>query len=246
MMGKILGDAFLGKGQGAANGLLNNLIAYWPGDEASGNLLDAHTNGLDLTDNNTVTSNPGQVYATARQYTAANSEYHARPGDDDLLDIGLDDFTIATWVRFDGLAGYQALIEKGATSDGTKGYWLFKLNTTNYIQCNLGNGVTRLKAISTGTPTVGTWLSIVVVIDRDGLMQLYLDNSPDGNVGISGWAATDIGNALALQIGRIHTDFFYLNGRLGPTAIWNAALTEAQRNAWWNGGAGLQYSEFTS
>jgi len=45
------------------NGLLNALIAYWPGDEASGNLLDAHSNALHLTDTNTVTNAAGKVYA---------------------------------------------------------------------------------------------------------------------------------------------------------------------------------------
>ncbi|OQC57681.1 MAG: hypothetical protein BWX54_01134 [Verrucomicrobia bacterium ADurb.Bin018] len=33
----------------AGNGLLNNLIAYWPGNEASGDALDLHTNALTLT-----------------------------------------------------------------------------------------------------------------------------------------------------------------------------------------------------
>lgn len=71
-----------GMGGGAGNGLLNNLIAYWPGNEFNGNALDLHINALHLTDVNTVTSNPGLVYPLARQYTAANNEYHTRPGED--------------------------------------------------------------------------------------------------------------------------------------------------------------------
>jgi hypothetical protein len=98
------------------NGLLTALIAYWPGDEASGNLLDAHTNALHLTDVNTVTNNTGKVYATARQYTAANQEYHNRASEA-LLQIGDVDFTIASWVYCDALATGVLCIEVSLQRD---------------------------------------------------------------------------------------------------------------------------------
>jgi len=63
------------------NNLLSSLIAYWPGNEASGNLQDRHINALHLTDTNTVTSAAGKVYGLARPvYSGGHRISHSRRG----------------------------------------------------------------------------------------------------------------------------------------------------------------------
>ena len=44
------------------NALLDGLVAYWPGNEASGDLLDGHVYGKDATDTNTVGAAARSVY----------------------------------------------------------------------------------------------------------------------------------------------------------------------------------------
>ena len=55
--------------------LLTNLISFWEMEEASGTRVDAVVaSGNDLTDNATVTQNPGKV-GNAAQFTLATSEW---------------------------------------------------------------------------------------------------------------------------------------------------------------------------
>jgi hypothetical protein len=80
------------------NGLLNNLIAYWPLNEAGGanNALDLHSNALHLTQVASPGSAAGKVYAGARAFNGS-TQYFSRASEA-LLQTGDVDFTVAAWV----------------------------------------------------------------------------------------------------------------------------------------------------
>jgi len=232
----------------AGNGLLANLIGYWPGDEANGNLIDAHSNSLDLTDFNTVTSNPGLVYPLARQYTRVTAEYHRRLSEA-LLQTGEIDFTFATWVYLDtkpaqsyiltkaGGGSWEYAIDYWATPDRFR-FWGYVAPANNPNV--LGNTL--------GSPSTGTWYLIIAWNDQNAAtMNIQINNggvdsaAKGGNTVVTTVQPFYIGGGPGLPV---------VDGRIGPTMFWKSAaggggvLTAAQRTTLWNSGNGLAYSAF--
>lgn len=241
-------------GQNVANGLLGNLIAYWPGNEANGDLLDAHTNALHLTDINTVTSEAGIVYPAARQYTQVNYEYHTRPGDDALLSTGDVDFTLAAWARFDAMgAAVRSVASKWNAGADQREYWVLYDGVIGLLSFRASSGgvlatVASCPAVTFGAPAINTWYLIVSWHDSvANTINIQINN---GAIDSVAYAAGIFDGSSAFQIGSRDPAADYMSGRIGPTMFWKSApgnggvLTEAQRTALWNGGAGLAYAAF--
>lgn len=230
----------------AGNGLLNNLVAYWPLNEASGDAYDLHSNGLALTDNNTVTSATGLVYTTARQYTRSNSEFHKRDSETALQVSATGDFTVAAWIYMDSTPGQMYIITKGGL-----GWWDYALD---YETGNLrfwfwspSNGTAEAAVTAPGT---GEWHFVVGWNDHvANTVSIQLDNGTV--VSTSRASARPLSdNTNDFLVGT--TSAAYFDGRIGPLSLWKSAaggggvLTAAQRTALYNGGAGLAYAAFTT
>lgn len=237
----------------AGNGLLNALIAYWPGDEESGALLDAHTNGLDLTDTNTVTYAAGKVYDNARQYTAANSEYHTI-ADNASLSAGDNDFTIAAWVYLDSLGVIRAIASKHATVNQLEYILYYRHSTTNFsfLVSSDGNttGYVIRQATSFGLPNTSTWYFVVGWHDAgNNTVNIQINN---GTVDSTAHSAGVYDGTDPFMVGNYGGATSYMNGRIGPVMFWKSSagnggvLTADQRTALYNSGNGLAYASFTS
>lgn len=238
----------------AGNGLLNSLIAYWPGDEASGNLIDAHTNGLDLTDNNTVTNNPGVVYSTARQYTRANSKCHTRPGDDALLSTGDVDFTFAQWLYMDSKPASSMYSITKWNTDPDNGYiigWHQAGDRMKLYVSDDGIAAQSVAANNHGSPSLTTWMLLICSHDAvNNQLTIQVNNGvTDSQAHATGVYDSTARFAISVLL---YVTANYWDGRIGPTAFWKSAaggggvLSAAARTALWNGGAGLKYSELTT
>ena len=230
------------------NGLLNNLIAYWPGNEVAGNALDLHTNALHLTDVNGVTSNPGVVYPWSRQYTRALNRYHTRPGDDALLSTGDVDFTIAACVWLDSKIGVETIASKDTMAMPNREYWLgyFLAGDRFFLQLTDGTVGTAI-ANTLGAPALGAWYLVIGWHDSvANTVNIQVNNGGADVVGTVG-APADTG--AIFQIGRTLANQW--DGRIGPTMFWKSApgaggvKTPAERLALWNGGTPLRYDQFT-
>jgi len=236
-------------------GLTDTLIAFWFGNRAAGIADDVHTNNLDLTDMNTVTSNPGHVYPLARQYTLANNEYHVRPGDDALLSTGDVDFTIAVWAYLDSLATDEMLVTKYDYGAAQREYFV-QYNTAaarfKFAVSSDGAGGASLISVSAdnlGAPAISTWYLIVCWHDSvNDTINIQVNN---GLVDSVAWANGVHDGTSKFAIGAYDAPSFYFDGRIGPTMFWKSAasgggvLTDAQRTCLWNEGNGLQYGELT-
>ncbi|OQB25100.1 MAG: hypothetical protein BWY10_02528 [Chloroflexi bacterium ADurb.Bin180] len=235
-----------------SNGLLTALIAYWPGNEASGNLLDLHSNALTLTDTNTVTNNTGKVYATARQYTAANSECHWR-ADHAALSTGDVDFTLSAWCYFDGVAGVQMVA--GKDNETVREYRLDFAAVLGKFRFRAFDGTNAIGTVTSDTfggPSIGTWYLVSGWHDSAAnKVYIQVNNGTADSANTTGAPADtaapySIGGAYT--VGGILSPF---NGRIAPTMFWKSAagaggvLTAAQRTALYNSGAGLPYASFT-
>ena len=240
-----------------ACGLLGTLIAYWPGNEAAGNLLDAHTNGLDLADVNTVTNAAGHVYLLARQYTVASVEYHWRASEA-LLQLGDIDLTLAAWVYLDSKGAHRSIVSKYFAGPNARTMWLFYNNTTDRFDFHLrlvGDAATAVvTANNLGSPALSTWYFIVAWHDSvANTINIQVDNGvvDSAATGLSLLAAKTSPWNVGAYGGAGGGSSSQWNGRIGPTAFWKSAaggggaLTQAQRDCLWNAGAGLQYVNFT-
>lgn len=234
------------------NGLLNSLIAYWPGNEAAGNLLDAHVNALHMTDGNTVTNNPGLVYATARQYTAANNEYHFRAGDDALLSAGDNNFTIASWVYLNTKTDSRTIFSKFQAPGTFEYYLIYYITWDRYIFMvrNITDTANvSVRAETFGSPPLNTWTCVIGWHDAlNNTINIQINNGPVDSAAIIGGV---FDGTSAAQIG-VANGAAYWNGRIGPTAFWKnvpfggGVLNSAQRGAWYGGGAGITYANLTT
>jgi hypothetical protein len=238
------------------NGLLDNLIAFFPGNEASGNLIDAHSNGLNLTDMNTVTNNTGLVYATARQYTAANSEFHTRGVgvDDALFSTGDIDYTVAGWARWDSLL-LSLVAGKTYNATGHVEYQLYYSASASAFRFGVSDAAGIIGLADGGAASINTWYLLVGWHDSVAhTVNIQVNNGTVASV--STGAARPIDTDAPFSVGgRESNDHAFtagMNGRIGPVMFWKSAaggggvLSSAQRTALYNGGAGLTYAAFDS
>ena len=239
--------ALMGASPKARNGLLNDLIAYWPGDEAAGNLLDLHTNALTMTDNNTVTSAVGKVYPTARQYTAATFEYHSRASEA-LLQTGNINWTVAAWVYANTFPALAGMFGKDG---GNREHSLIYEAGALRFRFRVYNGAALLAGLvsadSLGVPSTGVWY--LVVASHNATLSRCEISVNGGTVDTSADILAPGTSAAGLTIGKYNTDgdpARQWDGRIGPTAFWKTVLTDLQRAQLYNGGSGLKYTDFTT
>jgi len=235
----------------AGNGLLNALIAFWPGNEANGNLIDAHTNGLNLTDTNTVTNAAGLVYAGARQYTAANDEYH-QIADNTHLSTGDVDFTCAAWVYLDSVGVDRTILSKFYYAVNKREYALTYAHSGtafSFIVSSLGTSVTST-SVTSGTPNTATWY--LVVAWHDSVANTISIQVNNGSVASKSHEGGVLDSDSLFVIGKTFTSWGPFNGRIGPTMFWKSAaggggvLSADQRTSLYNSGSGLAYASFTT
>jgi hypothetical protein len=156
------------------------------------------------------------------------------------LSIGTNDFSLGGWINTSTLAG---------------GYLFSAYSTTPIIYLALAasgafearyhdSGAVNVSAnTSTGLVRANEWHHLVLVGDRDGLMQIYLDGVSVGNVSIAAGAANSLTTLNALMIGAnnsylapggffngAYQDFRFYNGKaLSATEIKNWYLEYADK-----------------
>lgn len=231
------------------NGLLNNLIAYWKMDEASGSALDAHANGLTMTQNASPGSAAGLVYAGARTFNGS-SQYFYRTNSS-IVQTGNVDFTWSAWVRTGAsLPLFAPIMTKGR---GSLEYSLYYQASYGYnkfrFEVHDGSNLKTIGASSPSPASVDTWY--MVTGWHDSVLDTINIQINDGTV-YSTQHSTGVRELMNdLWFGGAEWAEYWL-GRIGPVAFWKSAaggggvLTAAQRTALWNGGAGLAYAAFTT
>jgi len=232
----------------------SGLISYWPLNEASGTANDiAGTNHL--TDNNTVTSAAGKI-GNAREFTAANSESLTRASNSTLV-LGDIDFTFSCWVRMKTLPANgtrYVLIAKDSNvtrelliaylrQDADEGSAGFRFSI-------LGSGGSPVRQVSSGTTgfnSVDTWYHLVAWHDASAdTVNLQINSGSVASETTSGTAPATGTAEFSLGYRADSGSPGYLNGMLDEVAFWKRILTSDERQALFNGGAGLAYIPTTS
>lgn len=213
---------------------LDNCVAYWRLEEASGNRVDS-VGANTLTDVFTVTQNPGKV-GFAAQFTAVNGE-QLTIADNPALSMGNIDCTFAGWFYGDTLGNNAGLISKwGGTANEymlflTAGPQLFfAVNNTSGAQINC-------QATNFGNLSTATWYYVVAWHDATAdIIGVSINNTaPNTTANANGVMDSD----STFRLGLFPAGGAYWDGRLDEWGVWKRAFSAADRTAGYNGGAGL-------
>src|SRR5438132_3427731 len=166
--------------------LIDNLISYWKCDEASGNILDAHSTNH-LTDTNTVTAATGKINGS-RQFTSANSEYAVK-ANNSSLQLGDIDFTYALWVYIDSDSLNNVILSR--YNETSQSVYISCFNVTNRFRFQvrsldeLSDGI--IEANNLGAPSTATWYYIIAWHDATAnTLNIQVNN---GTVDTLSWSA---------------------------------------------------------
>ncbi len=221
--------------QGGVSPLLTDLVAYWSMDEASGTRVDSHTNGYDLTDNNTVDSAAG-LQGNAASFTSANSEYLSHADNADFSAAGTD-FSFFFWVKTSGNFGGPSKDD----SASNRQYRLFNAGAPCYWLI-MNNGSTVAQAGPSATVVNGAWHSIYCVYTPgDFTAGISADNQT--LVTATGGGGTQMGDVAApFNIMRFNSST-YGTGLIDEVGFWHRTLTAAERTWLHNSGSGRSWAD---
>lgn len=211
--------------------LKDNLIGVWC--EGASPLTDLHTNGLTMTDNNTVTTVAGKV-GTAGDFERNLTEFLSR-ADEALLSTGNIDFTVAAWVQVE---------TTGTRHIGSKGQeYAFKiegLDAACRFIFGIANGVVEVTANTFGAPALLTWYYAQAQHDAvNNLLRIRVNNGAWNQ--ITTGATVPVDAAVDFQIGALG-GIANWDGLINQFAFWKAKKSDADLNEIYNAGSGLAFS----
>ena len=204
---------------------------------------------------NTLTLN-GATYDTSIKMLGSASlnfdgiDDEAEASDSASLDI-VTDFTMATWLYLTELpstsGNAHTLISKSdSAAVGDRSYLLEINPTTDKVRILYFDSSGNLSRIEMDTAFVGgdlnSWTLLWVDVDISAATaNFYRDNSLDTDTVLNS-AASTIGNSSAtFRLGsRDTTPGSFLKGKLDEVSGWDAIKSTADRNAFWNGGSGIE------
>jgi hypothetical protein len=218
--------------------LTTNLIAYYKADEASGNLLDAHSVGpYPLTANNGPGTRAGKING-GRDLVYASSQWfeHADHVDFSVGDI---DFTIAGWFLSDDGTRSASFVDKSASNDlpydlgYTSAQFRFRVSSA----AGFAN-LTTIVASNFGTVPLSTWCFVVAWHDATANTINICVN--DGTVNSTAYSAGSYDDGGKFFIG---SNAFgeHVDGGVDEVGFWKRKLTGAEITQLYNAGAGLAY-----
>lgn len=233
--------------------MASGVTAAWHLDETSGTREDS-AGSSDLADNNTVTQSTG-VLGNDAFFTAANSEFLS------VADNAALGFTtalsISFWVKQTTLGTNRAMIGKWTyQTDGEFAIqtgWADPNEITMYIATSAADSGTGCR-VTFGNVDIGLqmdediWYHIAIIYDGTqtgdaNRLKLYQDGVlKDSNTVTGAVPASMIDGGADFFLGKFGGSLTrYFDGELDEVVLWNRAITEAEVDLLYNGGAGLAY-----
>ena len=216
--------------------VIDDLVAYYALDEASGNATDSH-GSTTLTDNNTVGASTG-VVSGSRLFTRASQE-RLTSTSPPITSVPV---TIAMWVKATTFTGNMntAFIKQSGN------HYAFGTTLSSagkaLVQASSAAGSFD---ILTGASTLstGTWYHVVAVARSATDRELYVNAASDGTATASRTILSPIQFSLG-SYGAAASDT--LNGELDEVGFWSRALTPTEITWLYNSGAGRSYADIVA
>lgn len=186
-----------------------------------------------MTDNNTVTSNPGK-FSNAGQFTNANSEYLSISDNADLS-TGDIDFTVAAWVYMDTKAALRYIMAKA----GAAGFREYSLNyyasdgvdRFEFWLSADGDNITAVRADSLGSASTATWYFVVAWHDSvANTINIQVNNGTANSVSYTSGTTDSSGQ---FNIGALNAGSFW-DGRIDEARFYKRVLSPSERSLLYN------------
>ena len=215
--------------------LLQNLVAYWRLEEASGSRVDATGRGNTLTSNSAVGVVAGRVNSGA-SFIASSGQYLSIADNADLS-TGNIDFTVAAWVYFDTVADNRGVVGKWAA--GANEYIIRVSGVT--IEFRVGDQAqVNGDAANGGEVLTGTWYFVVAWHDAAAdILRIQVNNGTPAGVSYT-FGVADLGTDF--RIGYNQNDNVFMDGRIDEVGLWKRVLTTAERADLYYAGSGNRFS----
>lgn len=229
-------------GGGGSNGLLNNLVAHWNMDEASGNRADSSG------------SNDLSVVGTTGQGTGliGNSGTASSTGSGFRRDswgpvTGSGDRSVFAWVKITNSSSLlYTLFSWGNNANGQR----FSIETSSGLDLQLDVQGGAYTSTGLTTLTTNTWYHVGATFSGTTLgdCTLWVNASSEACTGT---------RAINTTVSTAN-EGFWLNGsdagsiagftgiEFDEVAVWSSVLTSDQVSDLYNGGSGLPYSSYTT
>lgn len=228
-----------------ASTLLDDLVAFWPLTEASGQRNDVHNRGHHLTDVNTVLSATGLGnQGLAADFERTNNEYLSLAAHADF-DVGdAVSWTMQFWLNLEdkGSADRNVVARPNAFrlkyDQGSDRFQFALLNGSN-------STVNNYNMANFGSPSIGTWYHFLIWNDAtNNLMGVrvndqFEDTNANGTTGSTG-------NGQILYIGSSQSVNNPWDGLMWGVGFWMRLLTSAEKTRLFNAGRGLKYPFYTN
>jgi hypothetical protein len=223
--------------------IIDSLVFCFNMEEASGTRTDVHA-GLTLSDNNTVTQNPGKL-GQAAQFTRVNDEYLSA-ADAAAYSHGDIDFTYSAWIypdSFPGAGNTCRIVNKNRipldSSDDWEVAWSVT-GDTHVLTCHVGNGAGAFTTANSAlVMSAATWYHCLFWHDAAlNTINLQVNN---GTVASNACSHGSFDGNGTMLVGRSENAADRFDGRIDQLCRWNKVLTSTERTQLYNSGAGLAY-----
>jgi prepilin-type N-terminal cleavage/methylation domain-containing protein len=247
-MGGVTEKATIAKAQVFSNSLKNslllNLVSEWKFDGLTADGSAATVNDVLNTWsslNNGAVSYPPTVKTGTNCVNGSCLQFDGVDdyvffGSDSSLSMGTGDATVSLWVKFDNALAPQTetLAYCGCSSaeTGRDGYWIYRVNGTSRLLVYFSDGtVGRISAFlsATGSLIANTWYNIVMVFDRDGGVQAYINGAKQTGYSLDISAQQgDVQNYTSYMIGATSSASNRLTGKMDEVRLYSAAMPTSQ------------------
>jgi len=219
--------------------LIDNIVAAWKLDEASGNAVDSSWAGLTLTNNWTM------PYATGKLWNAADTSNGKYLSHSTFLDAGLTAWTCSYWIKTTMSATAWYIIDKTSTNHMYPFETL--INASNKAQVYINPVNSSWQNAWTSDTSINTWAWFHIIISWDNSwrdsIKMYINWTLDWSLTTSGndsWAIW--ANTLNdFRIGARSDNNFPFTWQIDEVCFWSRVLTEAERTSLYNWWTGLTY-----
>lgn len=222
--------------------LSDNLVAFWKLEEASGSRADAFGANT-LTDQNTVTGNPGKI-GNAAQFTAANFEYLTGPDNPTLSIDSNQSFCASLWFYADTVVTFRVLAGKGSATSGTSREWFLRIGSTSKVEMVVYDsaGANDI-AVSLASLSSATWYHAYCERNTvSGKIGVSVNNETLVQTNSSRAITRATGIRFALGAGDGGGGNSAFNGRIDACGFWKGGVKDAtDRSSLYNSGNGIEY-----
>lgn len=226
----------------ALSSLTNGLLVSLPLNEASGNAVDAGTQGWDFTQQGTVGAGSGGTANSRGTYSSAN--YFDR-AESTFNNLNTGAYTVAGWFYLNAASSVQVVAGHSPNTGTGEGVFILYCDVTGFSPTatptfavrNETSGDCINVSVSGSPPSTGAWhLLIGSFNSATGEATCQMDNGTVATGTITGTPGTPASGSL--RVGGLNYPAvpYPVNGYLGKVKIWNRVITTAERTQLWNGG----------